>query len=106
MTQRTSQPARALALSALIVGFIVVVVAISTALSGNSTGVATQSHPGHARHAAGPAHHKTPATYVVQSGDTLISIAHRVGVPVATIERLNPEVDPQILVSGEKLKLR
>ena len=43
---------------------------------------------------------------MVQNGDTLISIAHETGVPVAKIQRLNPEVDPQILISGEKLKLR
>jgi LysM repeat protein len=47
-----------------------------------------------------------PKSYVVQSGDTLTSIAHENGVPVARILRLNPGVDPQILVSGEKLKLR
>jgi len=47
-----------------------------------------------------------PKSYEVQSGDTLTSIAHETGVPVATILRLNPGVDPQILVSGEKLKLR
>jgi LysM repeat protein len=49
---------------------------------------------------------KTPATYEVQSGDTLISIAHHNGVSVARIEALNPEVDPQILSTGEILKLR
>ena len=48
----------------------------------------------------------TPKTYEVQSGDTLTSIAHENGVPVARILRLNPGVDPQILISGEKLKLR
>jgi LysM repeat protein len=48
----------------------------------------------------------TPKSYVVQSGDTLTSIAHEYGVPVARILRLNPGVDPQILISGEKLKLR
>jgi LysM repeat protein len=50
---------------------------------------------------------KTKAkAYVVQSGDTLVSIAHRTGVPVAHILALNPEVDPQILIAGEMLKLR
>jgi LysM repeat protein len=43
---------------------------------------------------------------VVETGDTLTSIAHETGVPVATILTLNPEVDPQILIAGEKLKLR
>lgn len=47
-----------------------------------------------------------PKIYVVQNGDTLTSIAHETGVPVATIVKLNPGVDPQILNSGEKLKLR
>lgn len=47
-----------------------------------------------------------PKSYEVQSGDTLTSIAHENGVPVARILRLNPGVDPQILISGEKLKLR
>ena len=43
---------------------------------------------------------------MVQSGDTLTSIAHKTGVPVAEILALNPEVDPQILIAGETLKLR
>ena len=45
-------------------------------------------------------------TYTVQSGDTLTSIAHKTGVPVAEIQALNPEVDPQILIAGEVLKLQ
>ena len=45
-------------------------------------------------------------TYVVESGDTLVAIAHRTGVPVGHILALNPEVDPQILIAGETLKLR
>jgi LysM repeat protein len=55
-----------------------------------------------------PAKDKGPApqSYEVQSGDTLTSIARETGVPVATIVKLNPGVDPQILISGEKLKLR
>jgi LysM repeat protein len=47
-----------------------------------------------------------PKSYEVQSGDTLTSIAHETGVPVAVIVKLNPGVDPQILIAGEKLKLR
>ncbi len=48
----------------------------------------------------------TPKTYEVQSGDTLNAISGKTGVPVGRIERLNPGVDPQILIAGEKLKLR
>jgi LysM repeat protein len=51
-------------------------------------------------------HKPVPKVYEVQSGDTLTSIAHETGVPVAVIIKLNPGVDPQILISGEELKLR
>lgn len=48
----------------------------------------------------------TPKSYEVQSGDTLTSIARETGVPVAVIIKLNPGVDPQILIAGENLKLK
>jgi LysM repeat protein len=44
--------------------------------------------------------------YVVKSGDTLTSISQKTGIPVAEIQALNPEVDPQILIAGETLKLQ
>jgi LysM repeat protein len=49
---------------------------------------------------------RPPKAYVVKNGDTLTSIARRTGVSVARIRALNPGVDPQILISGEVLKLR
>jgi LysM repeat protein len=106
MSQRSSAPARALAVSALAVGFIALVVVIASSTGGGSHRSSGHSHRGHVSRRASEPPHKTAASYVVQSGDTLTSIAQKTGVPVATIERLNPEVDPQILVSGERLKLR
>ena len=44
--------------------------------------------------------------YTVKTGDTLGSIAEETGVPVERLQELNPEVDPQALVSGQKIKLR
>jgi len=83
-----------------------VIIVIAATLGGGSGGgsTSTSSHPGHS--ASGHAKAHTPKTYVVENGDTLTSIAHKTGVPVATIIKLNPGVDPQILVSGEELKLR
>lgn len=104
MNKRTSASARVLAVTALVVAFVVAVVAISGALGGgdsNGSGGAK-----HGKQAQKTHHEHVPATYEIESGDTLISIAHRTGVPVRTIEELNPEVDPQILVAGEQLKLR
>jgi LysM repeat protein len=45
-------------------------------------------------------------TYTVKSGDTLGSISEKTGIPVAKLQELNPQLDPQQLVSGQKIKLR
>ncbi len=45
-------------------------------------------------------------TYTVRAGDTLGAIAIKTGVRVTTLEDLNPGLDPQGLVAGQKLKLR
>ena len=104
MNKRSPAPARAAAVAALAVAAIVVVVAIGAALSGGGSDSGTHHVGGKTAHHAHKRH--VPATYEVQSGDTLISIAHDTDVPVREIEALNPQVDPQILIAGEVLKLR
>ena len=49
---------------------------------------------------------QVPASYTVKTGDTLAGIAETVGVPVDRLLELNPDLDPQALVSGQKIKLR
>jgi LysM repeat protein len=49
---------------------------------------------------------RQPATYTVKSGDTLGAIAESTGVPVDTLQELNPELDPQALIAGQKIQLR
>ena len=44
--------------------------------------------------------------YVVKTGDTLAGIAQQVGLTVEQLMELNPELDPQALVSGQEIKLR
>ena len=46
------------------------------------------------------------ATYTVKVGDTLGGISQSTGVPVEKLLELNPDLDPQALVSGQKIKLR
>src|SRR5690349_5387780 len=45
-------------------------------------------------------------TYTVRAGDTLGAIAIKTGVSVTSLEDLNPGLDPEGLVAGQKLKLR
>jgi LysM repeat protein len=84
-----------------------VIVLVAATLGGGDDGGGSgggSTPAGHAKQEQDKTH--IPKSYEVQSGDTLTSIAHQTGVPVAEILKLNPGVDPQILVSGEKLKLR
>ncbi len=53
-----------------------------------------------------PAAKPKPATYTVKAGDNLGSIAEKTSVPVDRLRELNPELDPQALVSGQKIKLK
>ncbi len=105
MNKRTSATARILAVLALVAAFVLVVAAIGGVFGGGSDGSDGQGRGERAERRA-EAKRKVPAVYEIQTGDTLLAIAHRIGVPVARIERLNPEVDPQILLAGETLKLR
>jgi LysM repeat protein len=44
--------------------------------------------------------------YTVQSGDSLTSIAVKTGIPLTTLQALNPHVDPNSLQTGQRLRLR
>ena len=46
------------------------------------------------------------SSYTVKTGDTLGGIAEKTGRTVEQLQELNPELDPQALVSGQKIKLR
>lgn len=49
---------------------------------------------------------KGPRRYRVKVGDTPSSIAEETGVPLEQILRLNPDLDPQTLSPGQRIKLR
>ena len=49
---------------------------------------------------------RTPATYTIKANDTLTGIAEQNGTTVERLLELNPELDPQGLVAGQKIKLR
>jgi hypothetical protein len=106
MKKRSSASARILAVTTLVVALVVAIAVIAGALGGDSNDSGGHKHGGKAAHRAARKRHNAPATYVVKSGDTLTSIAHETGVTVVRIQALNPQVDPQILIAGEKLKLK
>jgi LysM repeat protein len=103
MERRTSAATRIVAVLALIGALILIVLVVSTAKNGSDS----SGHHHSKQHAQKQKHHRSEAkAYTVETGDTLIAIAHKTGVPVAEILALNPEVDPQILIAGQTLKLK
>ena len=53
-----------------------------------------------------PAKRGSPRFYTVKPGDNLAAIAQTTGVPLEQLRLLNPELDPQGLVSGQRVRLR
>lgn len=98
-------PARVLAPLALVAALagVVVVVQASTSGTAEDSG-ASSATPQTTTQPSRPGRRRA-RVYVVEPGDTLTVIAERTGVTLETIERLNPDVDPQALQAGQRLKL-
>jgi LysM repeat protein len=97
------RPARLVAPLVLLVCAAAVLVIVQRTLSeeGSSPGKATTSTVQTQTAAT-----RGPKTYRVRSGDTLGSIAEKVDVSVDKLMELNPDVDPQTLRAGQRLRLR
>ena len=113
MDGRRGNPARLLAPIALVAfAFALIIVVASSGTSedsdGNSDRVSRQQD---APTATTPGDSLTEPRvggtfYTVKTGDTLGGIAETVGVSITRLQELNPELDPQALVSGQKIRLR
>jgi LysM repeat protein len=98
-----SSPARIAAPLALVAAVVSIVVVIAASQTGGDSATVRAGRPAVHR----TVHHKPrPRTVVVRAGDTLSAISTRTGVAIETLQALNPNVDPQALQTGERLKLR
>ena len=84
--------ARILAVLALVGAAIVVVVLISSSLGGGSD-EQSSTH----QHAHTQKKKNQPKYYVVQPGDTFAGTASKEGFSVTALEKLNPNLDTQLL---------
>jgi LysM repeat protein len=95
------------------VALVVTAVALVAVLSSSSGKSTSPSGSGGAKPAkTKPAATKAKTTsrtkarrYTVKTGDTPSSIAESTGVPLDKLLELNPDVDPQALSPGQRLKL-
>lgn len=104
---RASHLLAPLALVAVAVA-VAVVVLNSNAIDGNENGpeVTTTQKTETERVRTTPSGRRLRRNYVVRPGDSFGSISERTGVSVEQLEQLNPEVDPQALVVGQRIRLR
>jgi LysM repeat protein len=95
---------RLLAPIALIAAAVVVVVVVTTSLE-SSDGSGDSERPAQQQEAADGSEEEEKY-YVVQPGDNFSTIAEEQGVPEERLQQLNPDLDPQALNPGQRIKLR
>jgi LysM repeat protein len=93
---------RLLALVALAAAAIVVVVVVTSSLPESGDDGGGGNRAGQEKAEKGPG----DKYYFVQPGDSLSTIAEEEGIELDTLEQLNPDLDPQTLSTGQRVRLR
>jgi LysM repeat protein len=99
-------PARFLAPLAL-VAFAVALVMVINSGTGGSSGEhpASTSAPSATATPAASKRKRKRRVYVVKAGDTPSGIAEKTGVTLEQLEEANPDLDPQLLAPGQRIRL-
>lgn len=107
MDDRARSPLRMLAPVALVVFGIVFLIVLFAAGGGeddaDQVGEGTAQEVGDG---SGSGEGSGEKSYTVEAGDTLDSISGKTGVAIEDLQQLNPDLDPQALTAGQKIKLR
>ena len=99
-------PVRYLAPLALL-GFVFALFMVVQSSQTSSDGNGSPSRGTDARPTPTPTpERRGPRRYRVKVGDTPSSIAEKTGVPLEDILRLNPDLDPQTIQPGQRIRLR
>ena len=105
---KPNQIARTFAVCAVIGAFLLVIIVIAG--SGGSSDSGSSDAGAQTTENTGP----TPAgqravqagVWVVHSGDTLAQISEDTGIDTDQLLQLNPDLDPQTLIEGQRIALR
>ena len=104
---KPNQVVRALAVLALIVAFVAVVTVVATSGGGSDNG---DNGSAQVKPEGGPTKRGRAAVdrgvWIVRQGDTLGKISEATGIDVDTLVQLNPDLDPQALLEGQRIALR
>jgi LysM repeat protein len=101
---KPNQFVRALAVIALIAAFVLVVVVVATSGGGSGSGDGGSAQKANVSKAGERAVRR--GVWIVRSGDTLGAISVKTGIDETTLLALNPDLDPQALLEGQRIALR
>ncbi len=103
--RKTNYFARVIAVFALLGAFALVIATIATS-GGDGDGDETETTAGN----TGPTKQGEKAleegVWVVEDGDTLVSISEATGIDLDELVELNSDIDPQALIAGQRISLR
>jgi LysM repeat protein len=103
---KPNQFVRAFAVVALVAAFILVVTIVATSGGGSNGGGNSSAQV----KSKGPTKRGRTAvsrgTWIVHSGDTLGKVSEETGIDIDTLIQLNPDLDPQALLEGQRIALR
>jgi len=102
---KPNQFVRVFAVLALIAALVLIGVVVATSGGGSGgDGGNGDSHKAHGSKAGRRALHK--GVWIVHPGDTLGAISLKTGIDETTLQMLNPDLDPQTLLEGQRIALR
>jgi LysM repeat protein len=103
---RPNPIARVAAVAALIAAFFLIVIVIAT----NSGSSDDEDDSPATEQSSGPTRKGEKAVdrgvWVVREDDTLAQISEETGIDVDEILAMNPDLDPQVLIQGQRIALR
>jgi LysM repeat protein len=106
--RKTNQIARIFAVVGLATVFLLVVIVIST--GGGDSGGGGGGGGDQTQTTRGPTAEGRKAVdkgvWIVHEGDTLTQISEQTGIDIDDLVDLNPDADPQALISGQRIALR
>jgi LysM repeat protein len=97
---------RLLAPIAIIAVAVAVYLVVHGTVDNHHTVTQTQNAVNAPKHHHKHKHTSKPKYYVVKPGDTLSGIAARTGISLTVLEQLNPDISPNALQTGNRLRLR
>ena len=98
-------PARFLAPLALVAFTVALLMVVSSGDGGQGGEEPASNASPAATAAASPKPKRRRKVYVVKPGDTPSQIAEETGVTLEQLEEANPDLDPQLLAPGQRIRL-